>query len=380
MATEFRLAPTPSPLEGELHLSNGMAGMFGAEFIEVVHSALRYAPHPDLRIYNAAGRNYYVPLPQAAGPYDALQVAGGGNFDLGITSNEGIEESIVDPEATEGDRIVVPPSEAAGLFTSYTTYFEAGRRVEKTNINPVGSYTSRSASRKIEATQRAFGLLTAPSMGVITPRYVGKFEYAVADQFGEPQTAILMLVPSLGRRFDAKLLVPLNALRAGQAPPAGEPFAEELRPYHRTVVLPQLFSIASGIATMHRAGLNHHQPTPGNTDALIAPGDMYVPYITDWDTTTEPSAEDRARSQALDMFIALQTASAGLKRLARLEAIGKAAAAELVLETTLALMEGYFTGRGGLYAKIIKPEDAVNVATDGYDTDESLDLIESWLA
>lgn len=381
MATvEFRLDLPPTPLDGDLHVNRQFRDLLGLEFIDGVHNALRYARQQKLPVYNAQGRNYYIPLPRSIGPYDALQVAGGGNFDLGITSNGGVEDSIVSPDADEESRIVVPPSENSGLFTGYTMYYENGELIEKTNINPVGSYTARSASRKIEQTQAAFGLLAAKSAGVITPKYVGKFEYEIADQFGESQTAILMLVPSLGRRFDSKLLLPLNALRAGQAPAPGAEFAADLKPYYGATILPRLVSIGRGIAVTHETGLTHHQLTPGNVDALVAPDNTLVPYLTDWDTMTVPADTDRARARALDMVLALKAASTGLTRLVRLEAIDGKEAASLVLATTLSLLEGYYEGRGGLYAKHIKPEDAVNVASHSYGPERSLDLIESWLA
>lgn len=377
---EFSLNLPDAPLEGDLHIDRQSRDLLGSEFIEGVHSALRYSQEQVLPVYNAQGRNYYIPLPSPIGPYDALQIAGGGNFDLGITSNGDVEDSIVTPpETSEKSRVIVPPSEKSGLFTGHTVYYENGELVEKTNINPVGSYTARSASRKIEQTQTAFGLLAAKSEGVITPKYIGKFEYEIVDQFGEAQTAILMLVPSLGRRFDSKLLLPLNALRAGQAPAPGAEFTEELHPYYGATILPRLVSIGWGVAITHEAGLNHHQLTPGNVDALAAPDKTLVPYFTDWDTMTVPSDEDRARAQALDMVVALKTASTGLTRLVQLEAIDRKAAANLVLATTLSLLEGYYEGRGGLYAKYIKPEDAVNIATHSYGPERSLDLVESWL-
>jgi hypothetical protein len=332
-----------------------------------------------LPVYNAGGRNYYIPLPDEVGPYDALQVAGGGNFDLGITSNAGVEDNIVYPEADEEARVISPPSETAGLFTGYTCFYEDGKLVEKPNVNPVGSYTAESANRKIEQTQAAFGLLAASGAGVITPMYAGKFEYDVTDQFGEPQTAILMLVPSMGRRFDSKLLLPLNALRMGKAPEPGAQFAKELKPYHQAVILPRLFSIGWGIAAIHQEGLIHHQLTPGNTDALKS-DNVLVPYVTDWDTMTVPNDADRPRSQAVDIAVALQAASTGLKRLLRLEVIDEKTVADLILETSLNLLNGYFEGKGGLYAKHVNIKDAINVATGHYDTEKSLDAIEPWLA
>jgi hypothetical protein len=374
---EFHLDLPPTPLEGDLDIDRESRDLLGDDFVEGVHRALRYSQEQILPVYNAQGRNYYIPLPSSVGPYDALQISGGGNFDLGITSNGGVEDCIISPEGGEASRAIVPPSENPNLFTGSTLCYENGEYVERVNHNPIGSYTSRSANWKIEQTQVAFGLLAAKGAGVITPKYVGKFEYEVADQFDEPQTAILMLVPSLGRRFDSKLLLPLNALRAGKAPTIGAQFAEELQPYYKAIILPRLQSIGRGLGIIHKIGLNHYQPTPGNTDALNAANNGLVPYITDWDDMTVPSSADRPRAQALDMAVAIQTSSAALTNLVRLEAIDKEAAADLALATTVSLLEGH---RTDMPIKRTTPEDVVNVAAHHYDLDRSLDLIESWLA
>lgn len=291
---EFQLDVPASPLEGDLYLGKEAANMLGPEFVEGLYKALRYDVDQPLSVYNAAGRNYYIPLTEAIGPYDALQVAGGGNFDLGITSNHNVEDSIVAPETPEGPLLIAPPSANSGLFTSYTAYYEGGEVIERQNINPVGSYTAESAARKIEQTRAAFGMLTAAKAGVITPMYAGRFEYGVPDQSGDPQTAILMLVPSMGLRFDSKLLLPLNALRRGEAP-EGDEFTEQLKPYHDAVIAPRFVSIGRGMGITHEAGLNHNQLTPGNADALASHG-VLVPYITDWDTTTTPNDADKSLS------------------------------------------------------------------------------------
>jgi hypothetical protein len=376
---EFRLDIPDTPLEGDLHIGRQWAGQFGMDFVEGVNAALTYSPDQPLQVLNASGRNYYIPLPEPAGPYDALQVAGGGNFDLGITTNSGVQDSIVDPESGAKPRVVAPPAENPDLFTSYTLYHEDGQDVEKQNINPIGSYSAQSAARKIEQTELAFATLAARHTGVITPKYVGKFEYALDDQNGEPQTAILMLVPSMGMRFDSKLLVPLTAMRAGRSPEPGSDFAEELIPYHQAVISPRLFCIGAGMATMHRSGLVHHQMTPGNSDALTM-GNKLVPYITDWDTATVPDESDRVRSQAIDMVIALQTASAAIKRLTRLEMIGRQTAAGLVIDTVVNFLSGYFESKGEPPSGHLGTQDAVNIAVGSYDTNKSLDTAEAWLA
>lgn len=375
---EFELALSRESLDGDLHMNRQIGEQLGNEFVEGVDHALRFDHDQRLSIYNAGGRNYYIPLPEAVGPYDALQVAGGGNFDLGITSNADVEDSIVDPVAAGDERVIYPPSETAGLFIGYTHYYEDGKLVEKPNVNPVGSYTAESANRKIENTRLAFGTLAASGAGVIIPMYAGKFEYGIPDQAGGPQTAILMLVPSMGRRLDSKILLPLNAVRSGIAPEPGGPFTEQLIPFYRASILPRLFSVGYGIATTHNVGFVHHQLTPGNTDALNSDG-VLVPYITDWDTMTTPDDADKSRSQAVDMLVAFQSASNGLRRMSRTELIDQPTAARLILETSLSLLKGYFEGKGGLYAKHIDPQDAVSVAVNAHDIEKSLDLLEYWL-
>jgi hypothetical protein len=376
---EFRLDLPATSLEGNLHIGRQFHDMVGPDYIEGVDRALRFMPKQVLPVYNAGGRNYYIPLLDPIGPYDALQVAGGGNFDLGITSNEGVEDSIVSPEVYEQARIIVPPSEDSGLFTSYTMYYENGEYITKANINPIGSYTARSAARKITQTSEAFELLPAQKAGVITPKYVGKFEYEIADQFGEPQTAILMMVPSLGRRFDSTLLLPLRVLLEGNAPPLGKEFADELEPFYKGSIVPRLFSIGQGIAAVHRAGLSHHQLTPGNVDTLHLSENAQVPYITDWDTTTIPVDDDRLKAETLDVVLAIQSASTILTRLVRLEAISPDAAAGFALATALSLFQGYSTGKHSLPIEDISAEDAVNIAAGNYTTQKCVDLVESWL-
>lgn len=377
---EFRLDIPATPLEGELDMDESMQRLLGPEFVSGVHAALRFSQQQVLPVYNAAGRNYYLPLPRKLGPYDALQVAGGGNFDLGITSTGDVQDSIVDPDAAPEDRVVVPPSEGGELFTSDTMFYEDGACVERTNRNPIGSYAERTATQKIENTQRAYGTLAAQGAGVITPKYVGKFAYEVADQYGDSQTAILLLVPSLGRRFDHKLLLPLNLLRDGQAPPAGEKFAQALDAYYKQTLLPELHSIGWGIEAIHAAGFTHHQLTPGNTDTLPGPENVHVPYITDWDTMRQPSEADIKRAQALDMAVAFQSASTIVKRLVRLEMIGQEAASELLMNTVLTMLAGYHDSRGTIEGKSANPVEVVDVAASNYGLEKILDVVEGWLA
>jgi hypothetical protein len=310
-----------------------------------------------------------------------MQIAGGGNFDLGITTNSGVQDSILVPVSTEETRIVVPPSKDAGLFTGGTVFYEDGRCVLKENINPIGSYTSRSADRKIDQTTEAFERLTAKSAGVIAPLYIGRFEYDVPDQFGEPQTAILMLVPSYGQRFDARLLMPLTAYLTGQAPPAGQEFGDVLDAFYQDSLMPRMTAIGHGISIVHNTtDMVHHQLTAGNTDALIAPGRRLVSYITDWDTTTKPKDQDRLGSQALDLSIAMESASAVAIRLARQEAIDTDTAAKLILYTGLALLKGYFGVHDVTTLEHIHVPDIVTVASSTTDIDKKVELVESWLA
>jgi hypothetical protein len=148
-----------------------MQDLLGPDFLAGVYSALRFTKEQTLPVFNAAGRNYYLPLARRLGPYDALQIGGGGNFDIGITSTGDVQDSIVDPQADEKDWVVVPPSEDAGLFTGQTMFYEDGACIERVDRDPIGSYTARSANQKIENTQTAFNLLSALNAGVITPRY-----------------------------------------------------------------------------------------------------------------------------------------------------------------------------------------------------------------
>ncbi len=375
---EFRLDIPDEPLEGDLYIARQWSDRLGHDFVERVYDSLRYAGDASQPVYNASGRNYYIPLPEPIGPYNALQVAGGGNSDLGITTNSGVQDSIVSRHDT--DRLITPPREDPGLFTSYTMYHENGEQVERTNVNPIGSYSARSAKRKIEQTEAAFSLLPAQQAGVISPKYIGRFEYGIADQFGEPQTAILMLVPSYGLRLDSKLLLPLQAIEAGVELPSDKTVGEELEPYHKAIIRPRLFSVGWGIGAMHRMGLVHHQLTPGNTDALEAIGNTLVPYITDWDTMTTPAEADLPRSKSIDMLVAVQAACTGLKRLARMEAIGTETAAELVMDTVARMLQGYFEGRGGLYTKAVDMRDGVNVAVGNCEVESGLDIVESWVS
>lgn len=377
---EFRLDIPATPLEGVLEMDRPMQDLLGPDFLAGVYSALRFTKEQTLPVFNAAGRNYYLPLARRLGPYDALQIGGGGNFDIGITSTGDVQDSIVDPQADEKDWVVVPPSEDAGLFTGQTMFYEDGACIERVDRDPIGSYTARSANQKIENTQTAFNLLSALNAGVITPRYVGKFMYDIADQFGDPQTAILLLVPSLGRRFDSTLLLPLNAMRAGKAPTPGEKFVENLVPYYQAILVPRFYAIGRGIETAHAAGLTHHQLTPGNTDALVAPDKVLVPYITDWGTMKVPSVSEEKRAQALDMTLAVQAASSMLKRLVRQEVIDEKTAADLALDTVRSMLGGYHESRGTLDGKTVYPVDAVNVAASHYDLEKILDLVEMWLA
>jgi hypothetical protein len=378
--TEHRLASPPTPLEGELYIGRPYTEFFGTEFFEGVEQALRFSKVQTLPIYNAAGRNYYIPLPEPVGPYDAVQVAGGGNFDLGVRSNQDREDGIVTVDLGEGLKVIMPPSETSGLFTGHTSYYENGEMVSKENINPVGSYTARSARRKIESTQTAAKSLQGADSTVITPMYVGSFEYEVPDQFGEPQTAILMLVPSMGHRFDGQLLIPLKNILNGRGPAPGPQFNEALIDYYEGILSPCFLTIGRGMAETHGLGLVHHQLTPGNTDALVGPGDILMPYITDWDTMTRPGPSDEAKSKALDMSVALKAACLGIRKLSEIDAIEPAIAADLISGTALDLLKGYYMGQKRRYIKPISNVDAVKVALETLDPAEDLDVVESWLA
>lgn len=377
---EFRLDVAAGPVDGNLFMEQPVRELLNDDFVEGVSEALRFTEAQRLPVLNALGRNYYIPLPNAIGPYNAMQIAGGGNFDLGITTNQDVEDSIIVPTSTEDTRIVVPPSENSGLFTGCTVFYEDGQCVIKENINPVGSYTSRSATNKIDRTREAFAQLTAVAAGVIAPMYAGKFEYEVADQFGDPQTAILMLVPSYGQRFDAKLLMPLTAHLLGKAPPPGQQFADELKAFYKGSLMPRMSAIGGGIAVVHAAGMVHHQLTGGNTDALVSPDRILVPYITDWDTTTIPDEADKLGSQALDIAIAIESASAVAVRLAKLEAIGMGAATDLMLYTGFSMLRGYFGTQAISKLKRIDGEAIIDVASCASDIDKRVELVEGWMA
>jgi hypothetical protein len=375
----FRLDVAAGPVDGNLFVEPQVQRLLGDDFVEGVDGALRFTETQRLTVMNAQGRNYYIPLPDAIGPYNAIRVAGGGNFDLGITTNSGVEDSIITPISTEDTRIVVPPSEGSGLFTGQTMFYEDGQCVVKENINPVGSYTSRSAGHKIDRTMEAFAKLTAIAAGVIAPMYAGKFEYDVPDQFGDPQTAILMLVPSYGKRFDAKLLLPLHAYLTGQGPAPGQEFTDRVKAFYEDSLMPRMSAIGSGISVIHAAGMVHHQLTGGNTDALTAPNRRLVPYITDWDTATVPNEADMPASQALDVALAIGSASAIAIRLFKLEAIDIDTTRDLILYTGFSILKGYLGIQSAVKLQHIDPDEIIDVASSETNADKKIKLVRTWV-
>lgn len=354
----YKLQEVAKPLDGNLYLVPGVADMLGMEFLESLYGMLRYDTDRDdsLPIHRAAGRNYTVPLPRQFGAYNGLQVAGGGNYDLGIRSNDDVGNAVLLIFNDSPEHIIEPPSEHSGLFTGYTTYYEGGDMVEKANINPVGSYSAQSAKRKIDNTTQAHRALRESDPGVWTPLYVGRFEYDVADQNGDPQTAMLFLVPQLGERFDELLLRPLRyaVLNGDETDPN---FDRNFRERYLEVLAPCFRGFGLGLAATHLSNLNHNQPTAGNVAVFKLADGGVLPYVADWDTMTQPPAEDVAMSRALDVGIAIRSSASVIFALFEQGSINEKSARYAMGMTVIGILEGYLSRIGK------RPQDVLNPRT-----------------
>ncbi len=350
----YELAKVSEPLDGKFFLVPGVAEKLGMEFVNGLYGLLRYEPDGSLPIHWAAGRNYTVALRERLGIYDCLQVAGGGHYDLGIRSNADINHNIVTYYGGKPEQTIQPPTADAGLFVSHTAYYEDGQLAEKENINPLGSYSSASAKRKIDNTVSAHMTLLDEEPQIITPLYVGRFEYDIPDQHGDPQTAILMLVPAMGDRFDATLLRPLTRVIASGSY-AG--FETQFRERYASLLKSCFETIGLSIASAHLHNINHNQPTAGNAAVFkTSDGDM-LPYLTDWDTMTRPSAEDAPYARALDLIIAIQSNASVIYALFERGDIGNQSASYAMSMTVVGILAGYLMKMGRRPRDILSPRD-----------------------
>ena len=359
-------------LDGALHLGTSALDSLGEDFIEGLGNALTFNGKPHPKIINPQGRNYYMALPNPYGAFDSLQISGGGNFEIGIRSNSDVDDGIVTLEPDTGPRLITPPDSQAELFTGVTVLYEGGQLVDRKNPNPLGSYTHRTAEQKIANTREA-----AVRLGgrVAVPYVLGRFEYDLADQNGEPQTAILLLVPQLGRRFDATLLHPLGVLRGVNRDAVT---SESIVDYYEEIIGPRLSAIGLAIGEIHKSGLNHNQLTPGNT-AVIERDNMGLGYITDWDTMTEPSTDDRIMAQALDMTVAFRTNAAPTLALYREHAIDKVQACDLIGLTVCQLLGGYRTARDGSAFGSVDGTEMIDVVEGNISPEKAVQTVADWL-
>lgn len=360
------------PLDGTLSIRGQFRDLIGMEFIEGLHSTLRFEQDGALPTYNAAGRNYYVALPEPIGMFDSLQIAGGGNYDMGIRSND-VPNGIVTIDVDDGATIS-PPSESADIFTSTTTYYEDGQLVHKENANPVGSYSSLSADRKISNAVKIGELLASSDSNVVVPIQIGKFEYAVKDQNGDPQVAILMLTPNMGKRLGEVTLLPLeHAIGYPETPP--EEFAQLTQKHTDKQVKPRLEVVGAGIAEIHKVNINHNQLTGHNVDALLLGDGTTAPYITDWDTMTTPIEDDRARAQALDILVAVRSLSGLPLELLKKDLIDIDLAAEIIIKNSIGIIGGYILAMGKPLPAALPRQTVFEIALDDTPTNRSLDLL-----
>lgn len=373
---QFELQRDVEPLDGQLYMQRSVHELVDNGYLEAINGMLRFRSQ-DLPIVSAAGRNYHVPLPEPVGDYDCLQVAGGGNLDLGVRTNDGIPHGIVAVPFTEGQaQVIEPPS--SELFTSYTTYYENGGLVDKTNANPVGSYTERSASRKIANTLAAAEHMRSAGYEVLAPIYAGKFVYDVPDQNGENQTAMLLLVPSMGQRFESTLLSPITSLASGYEVP--EFFEESLGAYYQQVLGDKFQRIGQAIAVLHTQGLNHNQPTPGNVAILDYEDGTSTPYVTDWDTMTIPTSSDAEMARALDVSIALATNVSMPLWAFENKAIGKDATVSALGFTACHLLSGYLTRMGQRSLPGLRLDDILYVMAQDDDSVGRLERVARWIS
>lgn len=360
------------PLEGTLSIRGQFRDMVGMEFIEGLHDTLRFEREGALPVYNAAGRNYYVALPKPIGMFDSLQVAGGGNYDMGIRSND-VPNGIVTFDV-DGDSKIAPPSDSADIFTSTTTYYEDGKLVHKENSNPVGSYSSVSAERKISNAVKIGDLLADTDSNVVVPIQIGKFEYAAKDQNGDPQVAILMLTPNMGKRLGEVTLLPLqHAIGYPETPP--ERLAKLTRRHAEQQVQPRLEVVGAGIAEIHKVNINHNQLTGHNVDALIMSNGSTAPYITDWDTMTTPIEDDKTRSQALDVLVAIRSLSGVPLELLKKDMIDMDLTAELIARNAIGIIGGYIKAMGKPLPATLSRQSVFEIALEDTSTNRSLDVL-----
>lgn len=290
-----------SPLNGEFVFVEGAENVLPQRFLEDVEACLTFND-PPLVPLNAMGRSYFVELPADYGPYNALQISGGGYVDGSVQSLRALKD--------QGIVALYPPEQSAPIRPLRAQYeeFEAGGtsyvddegKVQTVYSKGIlGTYTSGQGDCKVQKTHEVWQRLGGGKDSLLVPRVIGKFVYNLPDGEGGAQTAVLMLVPNNGLRADHDLQVvemQLSGLSGGAS------LSETAREFRQQEIPKKMRALGFGLAKVHDLGYAHNQTHLGNLATVPMEGDSITAFIADWDTSRQPFEDFRLRAQAKDFY------------------------------------------------------------------------------
>lgn len=297
----FEFETRSEPLTGRLDFVDGAESILPAGFLDKLTDCLTFN-EPQLTPVNARGRSYFVEIPTTIGPYDALQVSGGGHIDNGLRTMRFSDRPVMPGKVS---KIIEPPRKDFDTFEAAGTSYldESGNFRVDYSIGIFGTYVGRKAEAKVQKTLGVWNDLNGQTDELIVPRVIGSFVYDLPDGEGSSQTAVLMLVPNGGLRFgdflaesDRQLLVQFFDDQ-DIVPLIQRQYREEL---------PEIIqALGYGIAKIHDLGYSHNQTHAGNLATVLDKDGRQIPFIADWDTSRKPREDLMLLAQTGDFLQAI---------------------------------------------------------------------------
>ena len=117
----FEFDTRSEPLTGRLDFVEGAEHVLPDGFLGQLTGCLTF-DNPSLTPINAGGRSYFVRIPESVGPYDTLQVSGGGYIDTGVRTMRG-SDGLIWPRSTS-NKIEPPRKDFETFEPAGTSYMD----------------------------------------------------------------------------------------------------------------------------------------------------------------------------------------------------------------------------------------------------------------